>query len=275
MSLRSQRKWCSSLAGLLRLVNYDGSPGISWYTLVFHGEPDVQVPRVSILTPSVGIAIKPNNGELKNLTQYCLVSPTFDYKKNIELRLAASNSSLNLQIPIWTPWVCPVFRRFLPTNRSSSIVIAAAVPPPFLATTPGAAVPMASVLVDGRQLCVFADDAQMAQQLVTEVTSAAKENIAKKGSAWTGRRWNMAGDMGRRWELGIVWEYGNSMGRIYGRIWEYEIGHIHMISMNQLSSGGGNGSEGYPSSPNALGEPVGAMNWVSQPWNRRCSLWPV
>jgi hypothetical protein len=89
------------LAGLLRLVNYDGLPGISWYTLIFHGEPDVQVPRVSILTPSVGIAIKPNNGELKNLTQYCHVSPTFDYKKNIELLVAASKSSLNLlQIPI-------------------------------------------------------------------------------------------------------------------------------------------------------------------------------
>ena len=38
-------------------------------------------------------------------------------------------------------------------------------------------------LADGRQLCVFADDAQMAQQLVKEVTAAAKENIAKKGSA--------------------------------------------------------------------------------------------
>lgn len=156
--------------------------------------------------------------------------------------------------------VCPVFRPFLPTNRSSSIAITAAVPFPRSERHPFA-VPMASVLADGRQLCVFADDAQMAQQLVTEVTSAAKENIAKKGSAWTGRRWNMAGDtVGRLWELGIVWEYGNSMGRIYGRIWEYKIGHIHMISMNQLSSGGGNGSEGYPSSPNALGEPVGAMN---------------
>lgn len=37
-------------------------------------------------------------------------------------------------------------------------------------------------LADGRQLCVFADDAAMAQELVKEVTRAAKENIAKKGS---------------------------------------------------------------------------------------------
>lgn len=79
---------------------------------------------------------------------------------------------------------------------------------------------MASRLADGRQLCVFADDAQMAQQLVTEVTSAAKENIAKKGSAWDRKTmeygWGYYGEtMGRYWEqyMGIVWgEYVKNLG---------------------------------------------------------------
>ena len=69
-------------------------------------------------------------------------------------------------------------------------------------------------LADGRQLLVFGDEAQMAQRLVTEVTAAAKEKIAAKGSDWDVKDGD--GKMGGRWQQSYTHTYIYIYMYIYG-----------------------------------------------------------
>ena len=203
------------------------------FPLAFHGEPDVQVPRVSIWTPLSWYCHEANiMGNSRISPSIAMCHPPLTTKKTWKTSPCC--------FKLWTccrspseAHECALFSdKFSPKNRSSSIATAA-VPPPFRTTPVRCAhgVPPggrpAAVRLRGR--CADGPAAGDRGDLGGQGEHRQEgQCLGEDDGIWLGILW---GDYGKI--LGIV--YGNNMGRIYVKnlgIWNRSYSYDFICCLN-------------------------------------------